>query len=262
MITWTNHRRQVKLHAKRSLVGNFLKGVLAALITFGFSVFALSFVPLKVPDTINATNPQDLFMSMIPEGDIKITLQLMVIAFLLYILLTAPLSIGKNRFYLQAVRGGKKPSFKTFFSAFTSLSEIFSSCVLVVISALWIAIMALVLLLPAAALMFLAPNLGPLAQNAGLVLYFAAILALLILSTPCIMAPFFLADKPELGAFRSLILAYKQMRGVKRELLVFDLSFALWRLLFGMSAPGAFFIEPYITASMAGFYISMDACKK
>lgn len=261
MITWTNHRRQVKMHAKRSLLGSFLKGVFGALLSFTASLFALSFMPLNMPDTINTTNLKELLMSVIPQGDTKTILGLAVISTLLYLLLIAPFKIGKHRFYLKAITG-EKPKFKIFFSSFTSLSEVFSSCVLVVITAFWQVLLAVLLFAIPVGLLYFSPILGPLAKISSLVLYIAAAILFVILLTPCKMAPFLLAEKPERGAFKSLILAYKRMRGIKREFLVFDLSFILWRLLFGLNAPGTFFIDPYITASMAGFFISMDACKK
>lgn len=261
MMTWTTHRKEVKNHAKRSLAGNFLKGVFAALIAFTASVFALSFMPIQIPDAINTTSPEELLRSMIPSGDIKTTIQLVAISLLLYLLLTSPLSIGTHRFYLMAVRG-EKPKFRIIFSSFTSLKEVFSSCVMAVVSTIWQTIYAALLFAIPFALIILSPKLGPLAQIAGLGLYIVAFFLLSVLCTPFMLAPFALAENPERGGFKSILIAMKRLRGAKLEFLVFNLSFILWRVLFGLNAPGAFFIEPYISSSMAGFYLTADACKK
>lgn len=253
MKQWTALRRFAKSSALLCLRGNYLKGVIASLFSFLVGFFALSFMPLRIPDTVNYTDPKALLMSMLPEGDISVTVKLLGISLILYLLLSAPLSIGIHRYYNEAALG-KKPKLISILSPFLSIGEIFSSCALVIISTLWKFIVAAVLFAIPAALLIFSPTLGPLAQIAGFILYIIAIVLLLIFLTPCTMAPFFLATKPELGALKSLILAYGKMRGRKREFLVFDLSFILWRVLFGMNVPGMFFVDPYIYASFAKFY--------
>ncbi len=264
MKTWSARRHEIKLHARQSLAGNFLKGVFASLISFTLSLFALSFAPIKVPETsdlMQTTSLRELFLSMLPDGDLKTILMLLAISVVLYLLLTAPLRIGKHRFYLLAVRG-KKVKFSTILTSFTNLKEVFSSCMLVILSGLWMLFYAVVLFIVPVALFVFSPTLGPLARIAGYILYFSALFLLLVLCTPFILAPFALAENPERGAFKSVLLAMKRLRGKKCEFLVFNLSFILWRLLFGLNAPGMFFIEPYISASMARFYDTLSTNRK
>lgn len=262
MKTWSIHRREVKLYAKRHFSGSFLKGIFAAILSFAASLFALSFVPLQIPVSFeNIPSPRELVLSFFPDGNLENTIYLLGISLLLYILLTAPLSIGKHRYYLMAMRS-QKPKFKVVLTPFLNLGQVFSSCALVVLTAVFEILLAAILFVIPIGLLIFSPTLGPLAQIAGLVLYIVAFFMLLILFTPFAIAPFVLADKPELGAFKSILLAFKMLRGAKREFLVFDLSFVLWRLLFGVNAPGVFLIEPYITASQARFYDTIDACKE
>ncbi|MBR5479008.1 MAG: hypothetical protein IKU84_02425, partial [Clostridia bacterium] len=229
MKKWTDLRRVAKSTALRCLHGNYLKGVIASLIVFIAGFFALSFMPLNVPDTVNYTDPKALLMSILPEGDISVTIKLLGISILLFLLLSAPLSIGVHRYYIE-VAMSKKAKFSTIFTPFLNMGEIFSSCALVILSTLWKFLVAVVFFALPFALLIFSPTLGPLAQIAGFLLYIAAAIFALVFLSPCTMAPFFLAHKPELGALRSLILAYKKMRGRKREFLIFDLSFILWRV--------------------------------
>lgn len=262
MKTWSLHRREVKLYAKRQLSGYFLKGVFAAMLSFAASLFAISFMPLQLPTSFESiTSPGEFIRTLLPDGNLENTLYLLGVSTLLYLLLTAPLNIGKHRYYLMAMRN-EKPKFTVFLAPFCNLREVFSACSLVVLSTLFELLLAAALLAIPVGLLIFSPTLGPLAQIAGLVLYIAAFLVILLLFTPFTIAPFVLADKPELGAFRSILIAFKKLKGAKLEFLVFDFSFILWRLLFGMNVPGAFFIEPYITASMANFYDTVNACKK
>lgn len=232
------------------------------MFSFFASLLAFYFLPINIPANIDPNMaPEELLAAMLPQGDIKTALALVGVSLLLNLLLTAPLSLGTHRFYLGVARG-ENPKFISIFAPFTNLKEVFSSCALVVISTIWKTLLYFLLLVVPTFLIVLSPSFGPLAITAGFVLYLIAFVALLIQCTPFTIAPFVLADKPERGAFKSILLAMKRLKGAKCEFLVFNFSFALWYLFFGLNAPGVFFIQPYISTSMAGFYLTADACKK
>ena len=256
--TWKQHRVEVKAHARMSLHGNFFKAVFAGVVFTFFASLALSFLPLQVPDiTAVYANPEELFAAILPSEFTPQIIELFIITFVLYLLLTAPLNIGIHRFYLLANRG-EKPKFRIIFSSFLSLREIFSSCALTIVVFIWQLLWALLLLAAPLALFVFSPILGPLAEIASYILYFAAMVLLLIAYAPFPLAPFIFAEDPARGAFKSVLLAMKLTRGRRRELCVFHLSFALWRFLFSFNIPGAFFIAPYINMSTARFYDTLN----
>ena len=262
MTTWKNHRIQIKTHAKISLIGNFLKGIIAAGLTLVASAFALYFLPIPVvsQDELAAVKTIDDLIRLFMPANLKVFVALAAIAFLLYMLLTAPLNIGKHKFYLLVVRGAK-PKFSTVFSPFTDIAQIFRACSLAVISFVWQMVLSILLFAPSCALRIFSPLLGPLAEIGGYVLFVAAMFFFLLLCMPLMMAPFVLADNPECGAFKSILIAKKRLKGARIEFLVFNFSFTLWYLPLIANLPISLLIEPYITTSMAGFYETADACK-
>lgn len=72
------------------------------------------------------------------------------------------------------------------------------------------------------------------------------------------MAPYIIADEPEIDAFEAIRKSQEMMRGHKMELFVLILSFIGWFFLgvltFGV---GMFFVMPYYQTTLANFYIEL-----
>ena len=69
------------------------------------------------------------------------------------------------------------------------------------------------------------------------------------------MAPFILADNPELTAREALSKSKKIMDGHKFELFVLQLSFFWWYLLEGITfGIAAIYVTPYVNATTTNFY--------
>lgn len=260
MKTWSQHRYEVKAHAKRSLVGNFLKCAFALTISFSLSLIALSFLPFRLPTAPTSDmTPEQLMAQILPNGFTNEIMLLLGIVLILQLLLTSPLRIGIWRFLLLCSRG-EKPKFRVIFSSFLSLKEVFTALFLditiVILQAFW----ALLLFAVPFALTALSPILGPLAQMSGDLLLIVAAILFAIVCVPYKLAPIVLAEFREYSIFKALRIARKKAKGVKREFFVFDLSFILWRL-FTFSFPSVCFVQPYIDMSTVRFYDTIDECK-
>lgn len=262
MIPWSTHRREVKQKAKLALLnGNMSKGILLFFVLTLFANIAFYFLPITFAidaTTIDAT-------TMLPRVVLPDTLDfnfwlLIAICVIIYLLLTAPLSIGINRFFLNAYRG-EKTKIRTAFSPFLSLGEILGSCaILGIIELLTVLIMALPLALPIALILFNA-HFGPLVIIIGFPITLLALFAMLIITAPFFLAYFIYAEKPEQGALRAFISAIKLSRGVKLEIVVFKLSLLPLNFLSLIVPPSAIIINPYLNAVYAGFYDTIDMCK-
>ncbi len=73
------------------------------------------------------------------------------------------------------------------------------------------------------------------------------------------MVPFIVAENPQISARAALKLSRKMMKGHKWECFVQLLSFILWEILniCTVGLLGVFFLNPYIEASFAQFYLCM-----
>lgn len=72
------------------------------------------------------------------------------------------------------------------------------------------------------------------------------------------MAPFILAENPEMSAMDAIRSSKELMKGHKGELFCLDLSFIGWALLSALTCGiGILFLNPYIAASKAAFYRSL-----
>ena len=257
MISWSTHRREVKQKAKLALLnGNMSKGILLFFVLTLFANIAFYFLPITF--AIDAT-------TKLPTVALPDTLDfnfwlLIAICVIIYLLLTAPLSIGINRFFLNAYRG-EKTKIRTAFSPFLSLGEILGSCaILGIIELLTVLIMALPLALPIALILFNA-HFGPLVIIIGFPITLLALFAMLIITAPFFLAYFVYAEKPEQGALKAFISAIKLSRGVKLEIVVFKLIILPLNFLSLIVPFSAIIINPYLNAVYAGFYDTIDMCK-
>lgn len=72
------------------------------------------------------------------------------------------------------------------------------------------------------------------------------------------MAPFILAENPELTATQAINLSKQMMKGNKGRLFCLDISFIGWALLSALTLGiGELFLNPYVCAARAAFYRSL-----
>lgn len=263
MISWTTHRREVKYKAKMSLVGNMVKGIWMAFFSFLLGSLALSFFPISVPETLPAdASTWTLLRSFFPSELTPQFWGLIAVTALLYLLLTAPFSIGMHRFFLRASRG-EKPKFRVVLSPFTSFREILGSCFLIIIINLLTILWGMLLFAVPLALIYFSKSLGPLALILGVPLYLCAIPCVLVAIAPFSLAPFLYAENSSRGALRSVWMALKRTRGARIELAVFQLSFLLWKFFATAVYPfGSILLTPYLQIATAGFLDTIDTCKQ
>lgn len=145
------------------------------------------------------------------------------------ILLTGPLTIGMNFFFVQTFQGnGEQVSVGTpFQSAFENFGRKLGGY-------LW---MDLFLFLWG--LLFVIPGI--------------------IKAFGYAMAPYILADCPNVRAQDALKLSMRIMRGHKWELFVFGLSYIGWDILssFTCGLLGLFYVNPYRQTAYAGYYLEV-----
>lgn len=90
---------------------------------------------------------------------------------------------------------------------------------------------------------------------AGIILWLISIVIQLAIS----MVPFILADKEEVGVFKSISLSIKMMKGHKWRLFVIWISFIGWAILSILTLGiGFLWLSPYFTLTMANFYKEIE----
>lgn len=262
MISWTEHRRAVKLKAKQALFGAMGKGIVITLLSILLGSAALAFFPVSVPDTLpqNASN-YEILRAFLPRELNAQFWELVGVSMLLYLLLTAPFTVGMQRFFLRVWRG-EKPKLRTVFRPFISLRMVLGSCWLsILVTVCKIGITVALLAGPMALLAFW-DTLGPLALVFGAPLYFLAALCAAVLVLPLSFAYFLYAEDPTRGALHCVCKAYTRSRGARIELAVFQLSFIPWRILAILVYPfGKIVLNPYLQVATAGFFDTVDTCK-
>lgn len=90
---------------------------------------------------------------------------------------------------------------------------------------------------------------------AGIILWLIS----LVIQLAIAMVPFILADKEEVGVFKSISLSIKMMKGHKWKLFVIWLSFIGWAILSILTLGiGFLWLSPYFTLTMANFYKEIE----
>lgn len=150
--------------------------------------------------------------------------------FLVCILIFPALQIGQKKTYLRNAQG-EETGLKYLMSGFSNYGNSISLCILTNFFALlW-------------SFLFFIPG----------------IIKLLSYS----MAPYILAENPEISALEAINLSKRMMDGHKWELFTLYLSFFWWMLLcsltFGLAV---IYVGPYIEATVANFYIELKKDKK
>ena len=72
------------------------------------------------------------------------------------------------------------------------------------------------------------------------------------------MAPYLMAENPDLGVLEALRMSKYMMQGHKGRLFVLHLSFIVWFLLVGLTAGiGSIFLNPYLQSTQAAFFLDL-----
>lgn len=75
-------------------------------------------------------------------------------------------------------------------------------------------------------------------------------------------APYILAINPEVTASEAIAKSMKLMNGHKMELFILQLSFFFWYILVGLTfGIAAFYVIPYVNATMTNFYLNLGVEK-
>lgn len=264
MTSWTEHRQKVKFEAKLSLSGNLLKGIWMTMIYLTISALAVGFIPINVPTMstdISKMSALELLRMFAPE---KITIDyiaLILLSLALFLLVASPLKIGMHRFFLQSTRG-EKPKFRVAFLYYTSLKQVFGSVLLTLSIAILTLLWGVLLFGVPLLLLWFSPTLGPLATIIGMPLYVLAIPTILIMIAPYALAPFLFAEDTRRGAFGSIQMAIRRVRGVRFELALFQFTFLPWRIMVLLTYPfGSFFFTPYELSAYARFLDTIETRK-
>jgi len=140
------------------------------------------------------------------------------------LIISGPLTIGFNYFFLLSYRGENPDIGEMFNNGFRNFARNLGGY-------LW-----MVLFIFLWSLLFIIPGI--------------------IKSFSYAMTPYILADCPGIKAKDALKLSMKMMNGRKLDLFVFELSFIGWGILSSLTLGilGIFYVAPYMCTSFAGFY--------
>lgn len=179
----------------------------------------------------NAVNLKSFPIGYVGINNIRLSSRFIGIPlFLICILIFPALQIGQKKTYLKNVQG-EETGLKYLMAGFSNYGNSISLCILRNFFALlW-------------SFLFFIPG----------------IIKLLSYS----MAPYILAENPEISALEAINLSKRMMDGHKWELFTLYLSFFWWILLcsltFGLAG---IYVGPYIEATVANFYIELKKDKK
>lgn len=143
---------------------------------------------------------------------------------IVYFLVGAPMQIGYIRFTLKLYESAGRPSLETLFSAF---SIFWRAVWLRLLTALKVFAWSLLLVVPG-----------------------------VIAAYRYALAPYILAEHPELTAFEAIERSKALMSGHKWRLFCMEISFIGWYILASLAfGAGWVFLTPYVSAAHAAFYL-------
>lgn len=133
----------MKAMALKNMQGNWLRSFVLFIISILATTVIIGFLPIRTPlpeELMAVTDPVEMLMLFVPKTITYKTIASVCVTVVLYLLVTAPFSVGLCRFFLKVARG-EKALFSDAFSPFASLKTVFSSVWLFVlvlfISAFW-----------------------------------------------------------------------------------------------------------------------------
>ena len=176
----------------------------------------------------NATRYTDQYGHMMAEYA-PIIITIFIVAFILAILfsiLSGAVSLGQNSYYINLIRGDK-PEFVTLFKHFNILFKA------------WGLLLYMSLLTLLWSLLFVIPGI--------------------IAAYRYAMAPYIMAQNPDIGIVEAVERSKEMMAGNKAHLFCLELTFIGWAILCVLTLGiGTLWLGPYMQASMAAFYLEVS----
>lgn len=249
-------RRVIKASVWQNLQGNWLKAFSVIVIQFLIISAVISFLPIRIPTskelltTIEAGLP--VLVLFFPKGITPRILSLIAVTAALYILISCPLKIGINRFFISVARGEKAKIsyiFTPFANLKTVLGSIWLNVLIFLISTFWAVIFALIPI----ALMFIATYFGSyaIADVAIMATYAMAIFTMLWISRYS-FALYIFAESDERTPFESLRECLSLVNYRTSECITLRASYLAWDLI-SSATPLIFVYQPLFNTVYAKY---------
>lgn len=239
----------------------------ALLITFAAGIFSIALTVMQVHISFVSGTLRSQF-SILSQWDAQTRPYqgMFILVTVLEFLLGPVFGIGLNHFYLE-LHFNREAEFSLLFSRM----HIFGKCLgQAIIMGLLASFWMLIIYIPCILLFFLIRLLSPfLALTAALASTVSGIMALYRYA----MAPYLLAEDPELGVMDTIRQSKEMMDGSKGRLFCLHFSFIGWILLsagltillksllgtlgFAIGLFAAFSVQVYINSAVAAFYLEM-----
>lgn len=239
----------------------------ALLITFAACIFsmALSVLQVHISSILGALRSQ---FDILSHWDAQTSpYQLIFILMTILELVVGPaFGIGLNHYYLE-LHFGREAKFSLLFSRMQILGKCFGQAI---VMGLLVSLWTLIIYIPCILLFYLIRLISPF-------LIVVAALASLVSGTMAMyrysMAPYLLAEDPELGVMDTIRQSKEMMEGNKGRLFCLHFSFIGWELLaaglaillrslvgtlgFAIGLFAIFAVQVYINSAIAAFYLEM-----
>lgn len=215
----------LRAQARANLQGNWglSIGVAAVAVLLGGLIEGTSFLPqINTQITIPIVQEFSAWLNHgLKIGNVTLNFRNGILGFAAFIL-GGVLQLGYARFLLKQ-HDGKDTEFSDLFSQFDNFGTGFAQFFL---RNLYVALWSILLIIPG-----------------------------IVKSYSYSMAPFILAEHPDITASRAIELSMQMMEGHKMDLFILDLSFIGWSFLAAMTANlGYLALNPYTNAARAAFY--------
>ena len=244
---YVSDNRTLRKRARLALKGNWQT---ALLITFGAGIFGLIISALQINawfPIMSGMSPYDWIMAF--ERQMYQYQGITTILAILSFLFSPALAIGLNYYYLQLHRG-QEARFSLLFSRMQILWKCLGQLLLTtLLKILW----GLTGFVPLFLLLWWT---GPFPPLIGMLLTWASMIPFIIASLRYAMAPYLLADSPDIGIIASIARSKELMYGDKGRLFGLCLSFLGWILL-ALAAMFAMSLLSVIAGIVVGLFISL-----
>ena len=233
--------------ARQALRGNWQA---ALLITFSAGIFDVILSVIQLRSTLKMPSSAR-FLDIVSEGQSQIAAfePLRLIFFVLSFLFSSALAIGMYNYYLHLQRGQETP-YSLLFSRMHILGKCLGQSLLIGLFSLgW----GIVVFAPFFLIVLLL-------QGMHIVLAYIIIIALalllLLITLRYAMAPYLMADQPEIGVMDSIRESKRMMAGQAGRLFRLQFSFIGWSLLAGAIIYGLRSLSP-VMGTVAGLFCSL-----
>lgn len=219
-----------RLAARNALRGNWGISILVTLVASILGGTNFSSFSSSASNAIDraSQNSADSFHSIPPAilGILLAVVSLLVLLGLVVIIIGGAVRLGFITYNIDLLTRRRPPLFGTLFSRFNMFGKAFVLNLLIgIFTALWM-------------LLFIVPGI--------------------IASYRYSMAPYLMAENPNLSPMEAIELSKEMMKGHKWRLFVLELSFFGWAILCVLTLGiGALWLTPYISVSEAAFFLDL-----